>query len=527
MIAKTFMGLEPVLAKELTELGANDVQIGRRMVSFTGDKEMMYRANFQLHTAIRILKPITRFKARSAEDIYEAVKKTDWSRYIQKGKTFSVDSVVYSEEFRNSQFVTYKVKDAIADWFREQTGDRPNVSVTNPDLRLHIHIADFDATLCLDSSGVSLHRRGYRQEQTEAPLNEVLAAGLIMLTGWHGETDFIDPMCGSGTLLIEAALIARNMSPGLFRKEFAFEKWADFDQDLFDKIYNDDSQEVDFQHHIYGYDNNPKAVNKALKNVRAAGLTKDITVELRDFKDFEQPAEKALMVTNPPYGERISTANLLETYKMIGERLKHEFSGNDAWILSYREECFEQIGLKPSIKIPVYNGSLECEFRRYSMFQGKMKEFRQEGGIVKTEEDKTAMAEKRRFKAHREFKKRLDEQEENADGDIRSFTFHSLERQRQEEQRREAKEAKERAREERRAERARRFEQFRRDRDSDDFKPRREGFRRDGFKRGDGNFKRGDSGFKRREDGFKRGEKGFRKGGGSRRSDGFKRKGEE
>ncbi len=528
MIAKTFMGLEPILAKELMELGANDVQIGRRMVSFTGDKEMMYRANFQLHTAIRILKPIARFKARSAEDMYEAVKKIEWDQYILKGNTFSVDTVVFSEEFRNSQFVTYKVKDAIVDWFREKTGDRPNVSVANPDLQLHIHIADFDATLSLDSSGESLHRRGYRQEHTEAPLNEVLAAGLIMMTGWHGESDFIDPMCGSGTLLIEAALIARNMSPGLFRKEFAFEKWQDFDPDLFDKIYNDDSQEVDFEHHIYGYDNNPKAVAKAMKNVRAAGLSKDISVVLQDFQDFEKPAEKALMVTNPPYGERISTANLLETYKMIGERLKHEFSGNDAWILSYREECFDQIGLKPSIKIPVFNGSLECEFRRYSLFEGKMKDFRQEGGIVKTEEEKAVMAEKRRFKAHREFKKRLDEQEENAEGDIRSFTFHSLERQREALARREAKEAKEKEREERRAERARRFEQFRRDRESGGFKPRREDFQRgEGFKRSEG-FKRNGEGFGKRDEGrgfggFKRSEGGFKRGEGSFKRDGFKK----
>lgn len=374
LIAKTFMGLEPVLAKELTQLGANNVQIGRRMVSFTGDKEMMYRANFQLHTAIRILKPIAKFKARSADEVYEEVKKIDWSKYIEKGKTFSVDSVVYSEEFRNSRFVTYKVKDAIVDQFRENTGTRPNISVSNPDIRLNIHIAEADATLSLDSSGESLHRRGYRQESVEAPLNEVLAAGMILMTGWRGETDFIDPMCGSGTLLVEAALIAHNMSPGIFRKEFAFEKWPDFDAELFDTIYNDDTQEREFTHHIYGYDIDMKAVNTARLNVRAAGLSKDITIENADFKDFTQPKEKSLLVVNPPYGERISTPNLLNTYKMIGERLKHAFMGNEAWVLSYREECFEAIGLKPSIKIPVYNGSLECEFRKYAIFDGTMKD---------------------------------------------------------------------------------------------------------------------------------------------------------
>ena len=427
LIAKTFMGLEPVLAQELTQLGANNVQTGRRMVSFTGDKEMMYRANFQLHTAIRILKPIAHFKARSAEDMYDEVKKIDWSKYIEKGKTFSVDSVVYSEEFRNSRFVTYKVKDAIVDQFREKTGIRPNISVSNPDIRLNIHIAEDKATLSLDSSGESLHRRGYRQESVEAPLNEVLAAGMILMSGWKGDSDFIDPMCGSGTILIEAALIARNISPGVFRKEFAFEKWPDYDQDLFDRIYNDDSQEKEFNHHIYGYDIDMKAVNTARLNAKAAGLSQLVTVEQQDFKNFKKPAEKSIIITNPPYGERISTPNLLGTYKMIGERLKHEFGGNEAWVLSYREECFDQIGLKPSIKIPLYNGSLECEFRKYSLFDGKMKEFRADGGIVKTAAEKKEMAQKHRFKKNREFTKRLEEESSNEEGDIRNFTFHKHE----------------------------------------------------------------------------------------------------
>ena len=428
IIAKTFMGLEPVLAKELTQLGATDVTPGRRMVSFKGDKELLYRANFQLHTAIRILKPIKHFRALSADDVYEGVKDIDWSEYIEQDKTFAVDSAASSEEFRHSKFVAYKVKDAIVDQFREKTGKRPNISVSNPDIRLNIHIAEDQCTLSLDSSGESLHRRGYRQESVEAPLNEVLAAGMILMTGWQGDTDFIDPMCGSGTLLIEAALIARNMAPGLFRKEFAFEKWSDFDRELFDEIYNDDSKERDFKHHIYGYDVDIKAVNTARMNVRAAGLSSDITIEERDFKDFTKPQDKSIIVTNPPYGERISTPDLLGTYKMIGERLKHEFMGNDAWILSYREECFDQIGLKPSIKIPLFNGSLECEFRKYQLFDGRMRDFRSEGGIIKTEEEKRQMAEKRRFKQNREFKKRMDEQEENEEADIRNFKFHSLER---------------------------------------------------------------------------------------------------
>ena len=413
MIAKTFQGLETVLATELIDLGANNIQIGRRMVSFTGDKEMLYRANFQLRTAIRILKPIKHFKATSADEVYEAVKQIDWTEYLSNETTFAVDSVVFSTEFRHSKFVAYKVKDAIVDQFREKTGERPNIRITNPDLQLNIHVAEYDCTLSLDSSGESLHRRGYRQETVEAPLNEVLAAGIIMLTGWKGDCDLIDPMCGSGTIPIEAALIARGISPGIFRKEYNFEKWADFDPELFQRIYEDDSQEKDFDHHIYGYDINHNVVKIAEMNVKAAGLSKDISIEQKDFKDFTQPEEKSIIITNPPYGERISAPDLLGLYKMIGERLKHQFVNNEAWVLSYREECFDQIGLKPSLRTPLFNGSLECELRKYQIFQGKFDEMRAYGGDIKTAQERRLMADKKRFKQHREFKRRLEEDYED------------------------------------------------------------------------------------------------------------------
>src|SRR5574344_96340 len=376
LIAKTFQGLEEVLAKELTELGAGDIEIGRRMVSFTGDKEMMYKANFCLRTAIRILKPIKHFTANNADEVYNGIKNINWEDYLDNDKSFSVDSVVFSNEFRHSKFVAYKVKDAIVDYFREKTGNRPSVRINNPDIAINFHVAENKCTLSLDSSGESLHRRGYRQEAVEAPLNEVLAAGMIMMTGWNGECDLIDPMCGSGTIPIEAALIARNISPGVFRKEYAFEKWNDFDQDLFDRVYNDDSTEREFEHKIYGFDNSPKANEIATHNIKAAGVSKDIVLRIQPFQQFEQPKEKSLIITNPPYGERISTNDLLGLYQMIGERLKHSFIGNEAWVLSYRAECFDQIGLKPSVKIPLFNGSLECEFRKYQIFDGKFKEFK-------------------------------------------------------------------------------------------------------------------------------------------------------
>lgn len=419
MIAKTFQGLENVLAEELTRLGANNIQVGRRMVSYTGNQELLYRSNFCLRTAIRVLKPIKHFRATSADEVYEAVKSIDWSQYLGNEQTFAVDSVVYSTEFRHSKFVAYKVKDAIVDQFRERTGNRPNIRLTNPDIQLNMHIAEYDCTLSLDSSGESLHRRGYRQEAVEAPLNEVLAAGIILMTGWRGQCDFIDPMCGSGTLPIEATLIARNMAPGLFRKGYAFEKWADFDSDLFEQIYNDDSQEVDFQYHVYGYDNNRAAVSIAERNVKAAALSGDITIAFQDFADFTQPANPAVIVTNPPYGERIKPEDLLGLYKMIGAQFKKQFVDNEAWVLSYREECFDAIGLKPSLKVPLYNGALECELRKYQMFSGRYNELRSEGKQIKTDDDRRQMAQKHRFKERRAVKQRFDETDEEFESRFR------------------------------------------------------------------------------------------------------------
>ena len=388
LIAKTLEGLEEVLAQELIELGANNVEKGRRMVSFTGDKRMMYLANFSLRTAIRILKPLSHFTATNPDEVYEQVKRIPWERYLSTQQTFAVDEVVFSNEFRHSKFVAYRVKDAIADYFMERDGKRPGVRVTGPDVLINIHIAETSCTLSLDASGESLHRRGYRQATLEAPLNEVLAAGIILMSGWRGECDFIDPMCGSGTLPIEAALIARNIAPGVFRQGYAFEKWPDFDKELFEEIYNDDQNEREFNYHIYGYDNNPRAIEVATRNVKAAGLSRNITLKQQPFQAFEQPKEKSILITNPPYGERISSPDLLGLYQMIGERLKHAFTGGSAWILSYRDECFDQIGLKPTQKIPLMNGALQCQLRQYELFEGKYKQFRKEGDKLDKKEEK-------------------------------------------------------------------------------------------------------------------------------------------
>ena len=388
IIAKTFQGLEEVLAKELIDLGANNVEMGRRMVAFTGDKEMLYKANFCTRTAVKVLKPIKEFKASDADEMYEVVKSIDWEQYMDVSNSFLVDSVIFSDDFRHSKFVAYRVKDAIADYWREKTGDRPNVGISNPDIRINVHIAENDVTISLDSSGESLHQRGYKTATVAAPINEVLAAGLVLLSGWNGECDFIDPFCGSGTIIIEAALIALNVYPGVFRKEYAFEKWKDFDADLFDRIYNDDSQERDFDHKIYGYDINRRAVQIAQDNVANAGVKDVVCVEQRDFYEYEKPLDKAVMITNPPYGDRITTDDIFDLYTTIGKNLKRNFVGNDAWIITHHEELFDCIGFRPSTRYALFNGSIECEFRKYQIFDGKLKERREEGLDIKTEEER-------------------------------------------------------------------------------------------------------------------------------------------
>ena len=377
MLAKTFKGLEEVLAGELIELGANNVQIERRAVSFTGDKRMLYTANFCLRTASRVLVPIAIFKAKKTDDIYENVKRIDWSQYMTAKTSFLIDATVYSELFRHSQFITYRVKDAIVDWWMEHGGVRPNVQLTNPDLYLNIHIAGDTITVSLDSSGESLHKRGYRVANTQAPINEALAAGMLLLAGWKGQSDFYDPMCGSGTLLIEAALIAHNIAPGIYRKGFAFEKWANFDADLFEDVSSDDSRERDFNHKIYGSDAGFYAVQAAMKNVKSAGLQRDIEVRqirIQEIKLAEKNTEGALIMINPPYGERLAQdKDVLRLYQDMGTTLKHQFNGANAWIISSNEAALKCVGLRPAKRIRLVNGDLDCLFNKYELFKGDRK----------------------------------------------------------------------------------------------------------------------------------------------------------
>lgn len=382
MLAKTFKGLEEVLAGELIELGANNVQIERRAVSFTGDKRMLYTANFCSRTASRVLVPIATFKAKKTDEIYEYVKQLDWAQYMTAKTTFQIDATVYSDLFRHSQFITYRVKDAIVDWWMEHGGVRPNVQLTNPDIYLNVHIGGDTVTISLDSSGESLHKRGYRVANTQAPINEALAAGMLLLAGWKGQSDFYDPMCGSGTLLIEAALIARNIAPGIYRKGFAFEKWANFDADLFEEVYSDDSREREFTHKIYGSDAGFYAVQTAIKNVQSANLQRDIEVKQIRVQELKTEngkgkTEGALIMMNPPYGERLSQdKDVLRLYQDIGTTLKHQFCGATAWIISSNEEALKCVGLRPAKRIRLINGDLDCLFNQYVLFSGDRKSWK-------------------------------------------------------------------------------------------------------------------------------------------------------
>jgi putative N6-adenine-specific DNA methylase len=387
MVAKTFRGLEDVLAEELRAMGALNVEAGRRMVAFEGDKEMLYRANFGCRTALRILKPFYKFKAHTPDKLYDRIKEFDWSTLLTTDKTFAIDVTVNSEDFTNSRFVTYRVKDAIADWFRDRStdGKRPGVRLTDADVMLNVHISGSDVTVSLDSSGESLHKRGWRAAQTEAPINEVLAAGIILKSGWRGQAPLIDPMCGSGTFLIEAALIAANIAPGVYRKSFAFERWKDFDQELFDKIYQDDSAEREVTCPILGGDLSPKAIAIATENIKSAGVSKYVSVECKPLSQWNEVPANGFMITNPPYGERLKPADLDGLYGLLGEKLKHVFTGYHAWIIGYQDEHFAKIGLAPSSKEALLNGSLECELREYVIFDGDMRSFRRAGGAIKHE----------------------------------------------------------------------------------------------------------------------------------------------
>ncbi|MCC8360214.1 THUMP domain-containing class I SAM-dependent RNA methyltransferase [Salinimicrobium sediminilitoris] len=379
MVAKTLFGFEPLLAKELRNLGAIDVKEGVRSVSFYGDKGFMYKANLSLRTAIKVLKPITTFKVFSEEDLYREINNISWEDFMDANQTLAIDATVHSEKFTHSKYVALKSKDAIVDRFRDRTGERPGIDLDYPSLRINIHIEKEFCTVSLDSSGQSLHKRGYKSATNIAPINEVLAAGMLLHSGWDGQCDFMDPMCGSGSILIEAAMIACNIPPNLNRKEFGFEKWKDWDEDLFEKIQESVLKKArDFHFTIKGYDKAPSAVQKAKDNIQNANLSEFISVEHEDFFKTEKQTERHLhMVFNPPYGERLEI-NMPEFYKAIGDTLKQSYPGTHAWFITSNLEAIKHVGLRPSRKIKLFNGSLESKLLKYEIYEGSKKAKKQE-----------------------------------------------------------------------------------------------------------------------------------------------------
>ncbi|WP_055436826.1 THUMP domain-containing class I SAM-dependent RNA methyltransferase [Lacinutrix algicola] len=374
MVAKTLFGFEEILAKELTQLGAMGVKEGVRNVSFSGDKGFMYKANLALRTAIKILKPIKTFRINNEKDLYDNVYKMDWSQYMKSTGTLAVSATVNSTVFTHSLYIAQKTKDAIVDKFRDETGERPNVDLRFPDLKINVHIDRTVCTISLDTSGESLHKRGYKTATNIAPINEVLAAGLIMLSGWDGQSDFMDPMCGSGTVLAEAAMIACNIPPNLMRKEFAFERWNDWDVDLFEKIEASLLKKTrDFHHRIIGFDKSPSAVAKATDNIKNAHLDEFITIKHEDFFKTQRGGEGKLhIVFNPPYGERLDI-EMESFYKEIGDTLKQGYPNTDAWFITSNLEAIKHVGLRPSRKIKLMNAKLESRLLKYVMYAGSKK----------------------------------------------------------------------------------------------------------------------------------------------------------
>ena len=374
MVAKTLFGFEELLSKELRQLGAQNIKIGVRNVSFSGDKGFMYKANLALRTATKILKPIHSFRIKTEQDLYDHVYKMDWTPYLKPTGTLAVDATINSTVFTHSLYIAQKTKDAIVDKFRDDTGERPSVDLKFPDVKINVHIDREQCNISLDSSGDSLHKRGYKLATNIAPINEVLAAGIIMLSGWDGQSDLIDPMCGSGTILAEAAMIACNIPPNLMRKEFAFERWNDWDVDLFEKIEESLIKKTrDFHHKIIGYDKSPSAVAKAKENIVNAHLEDFITIQHEDFFKTQRGGEAKLhMVFNPPYGERLDI-EMESFYKNIGDTLKQNYPNTNAWFITSNLDALKHVGLRPSRKIHLMNAMLDSRLVKYEIYAGSKK----------------------------------------------------------------------------------------------------------------------------------------------------------
>lgn len=379
-LAKTISGLEEVLERELRSLGATDTRILTRAVEFRGNICLLYKVNYCSFTALRFLVPVEEFEIAGQDDLYARLREMSWEDWLDPSGTLAVDAVISDSVFTNSLFVAQRSKDAVADRLREKFGTRPSVDLQDPSLRISIHLRGNACTVSLDSSGNTLHKRGYRKRAGEAPLSEVLAAGLIRLSGWDPSVPLYDPMCGSGTIPIEAALMATRTPAGFFRKDFGFMKWKNFDQDLWDKVKKEaDEQIIPAESKIRGADSSLRAIDGALMNLRYSGTGSLITLQKSGFHTTKPPYEKGMIIMNPPYDERLKLDDSVAFYRSIGDTLKKLYGGYQAWIISADLEAMKFIGLKPSKKIKIYNGPLECRFMGYDLFKGTLKEHKSSG----------------------------------------------------------------------------------------------------------------------------------------------------
>lgn len=373
MVAKTMFGLEPVLADELTALGAENIRILNRAVSFTGDKKLLYRANYCLRTALKVLIPIRERELKDAADLYDVVRSIDWSKYMGADDSLAVDVALKSDLFTHSQFVAQRIKDAIVDQFRDQFGRRPSVNLDLPTLRINAYLNQKFLTLSLDSSGDALYRRGYRTKQGPAPLNEVLAAGLVKLSGWNGQDAFVDVMCGSGTLAVEAAMMAAHIFPGALGRGYGFQRWKDYDRQLFREIEQQEAPVKPSGRYIFASDIDPEAVRLAMTHARNAKVFEFITFGTSHFSDVTPPPAPGVLLVNPPYGERIVLEDINTLYSQLGDKMKKSFEGYTAWIFSGNPDALKHVGLRPSRRISLFNGQLECKLHGFSLYAGTKK----------------------------------------------------------------------------------------------------------------------------------------------------------
>lgn len=370
---KTFFGLENTLYEEIKKLGGRNVEIKNRAVNCEGDLGFLYKINYSARTALKILVPIFEFKAYNEHKYYEKLSRFPWDQYMNINQTFAIDATVHSEKYTHSQFMTLKMKDAIVDFFNHKYEKRPNIDTKHPDIKFHLHIDRDLVTISLDSSGAPLYKRGYRREQGDAPINEVLASGMLQIAGWDGKGNFLDPMCGSGTILVEAAMIALDLPAQIFRKNFAFQNWNNYDEELFKKIKEFRINRIkEFTGKIVGYDIDNRMLNYARENIESAELEEVIEVKKQDFFESKKDLFPLLMVFNPPYDERI-TIKYDDFYKKIGDTFKQSYPNTLAWLISSDLEAVKKVGLRPSRKVKLYNGKLETRFLQYEMYEGSKK----------------------------------------------------------------------------------------------------------------------------------------------------------